>query len=1171
MSFYKRVKKINSHKDNRLSSIKGRKLNFHTPSSSQLSRNLGASVHQQPSSQQPDVIYQQHHPDNELTTHVRELANEVIDQIKSVNRRVDDLETNIDQQQFNVLQKTLTLNNTLPPPNESFEDFENEFNTRLNELSKEVNSIRNDLTKETPQPLSQDDIKPILSSYQEKFLSELNQLKEKLESQTLTADIIRSITSDMKRLKQDIIESEEIHRLKDLTSQQIVSLGAFNDKLDQTHNQLHHDINVTNQAVKDLTLTVNQIQSDLKTTQSTIANVKDETNESIQKVVAITNETIDSLKGFVATTNETIDSIQKSVATTNETVDSLKGFVATTNETVDSIQKSVATTNETVDSIQKSVATTNETVDSLKGFVATTNETVDSIQKSVAAVNQSISLVETTQQSSISTTKENLDLLRSEMSELISFVNSASKTFDDQTSEISRIDTQVSELAQKMEKHDSALLESISSSMTPEDKSVFATVVSSLDEIKQDVINVKGDVNVVKGDMSAVKGEVNIVKDGLDLTRKDVHDHQTTLGELKTLVGGVESEIRSIDDKVSQVVNQSLHTIVQNVSESLQKLETNTTESLQTLENKTQQKLDTFTDELTKLTQSTKEGETSLTERLTRLESDLSEEKVALEDALHVTENSLHSTADDIQGIKFQLGTMKYDMETQLAYEVGKLDSRITHAMSSSPNDVEGRLSEEIAALKSKVDENEQTVKSTVNSTIEHVNSTIDHVNTTLQSSLAEMNQSIEKLTEVVHVNEFTAEMSRDRVEKIKSDINSKQELIDELRQRLDQLSASLSNDMETLKQSVVYKDQIEEADVVADEFDDKITRIKAEFRSELETQVHKLQDEIDQLVDRKLSRLDTASPFEEKLNQEMMHYKEQVQSLRNYLQDMQAKQTVELSSIKEQYNTLSPLSRFEECQREIQSVEGRIATILSDLDQLQRDSKSSQAVTEEVRTSVNAQSIALEQIPTIKQNILQIEQKIDEIKQEFKSHVIESEQTVGKLDSLTSQVISIEKKSDELNEKTESAARRALDLSETCRLLDEEYKLISGTFKSQYDTLQRRYQELHTIMVSNMEETERGNQSVRELIDLHARIEHEYKELTSSYEQQQEAYKTSLQQRDDRLKLLEDQFKQQLDQVGSQLSNLQEQGDSSYSRTTHSARIEELAQPRHITQKKII
>jgi chromosome segregation ATPase len=1129
MSFYKRVKKINSHKDNRLSSIKGRKLNFHTPSSSQLSRNLGASVHQQPSSQQPDVIYQQHHPDNELTTHVRELANEVIDQIKSVNRRVDDLETNIDQQQFNVLQKTLTLNNTLPPPNESFEDFENEFNTRLNELSKEVNSIRNDLTKETPQPLSQDDIKPILSSYQEKFLSELNQLKEKLESQTLTADIIRSITSDMKRLKQDIIESEEIHRLKDLTSQQIVSLGAFNDKLDQTHNQLHHDINVTNQAVKDLTLTVNQIQSDLKTTQSTIANVKDETNESIQKVVAITNETIDSLKGFVATTNETIDSIQKSVATTNETVDSLKGFVATT------------------------------------------NETVDSIQKSVAAVNQSISLVETTQQSSISTTKENLDLLRSEMSELISFVNSASKTFDDQTSEISRIDTQVSELAQKMEKHDSALLESISSSMTPEDKSVFATVVSSLDEIKQDVINVKGDVNVVKGDMSAVKGEVNIVKDGLDLTRKDVHDHQTTLGELKTLVGGVESEIRSIDDKVSQVVNQSLHTIVQNVSESLQKLETNTTESLQTLENKTQQKLDTFTDELTKLTQSTKEGETSLTERLTRLESDLSEEKVALEDALHVTENSLHSTADDIQGIKFQLGTMKYDMETQLAYEVGKLDSRITHAMSSSPNDVEGRLSEEIAALKSKVDENEQTVKSTVNSTIEHVNSTIDHVNTTLQSSLAEMNQSIEKLTEVVHVNEFTAEMSRDRVEKIKSDINSKQELIDELRQRLDQLSASLSNDMETLKQSVVYKDQIEEADVVADEFDDKITRIKAEFRSELETQVHKLQDEIDQLVDRKLSRLDTASPFEEKLNQEMMHYKEQVQSLRNYLQDMQAKQTVELSSIKEQYNTLSPLSRFEECQREIQSVEGRIATILSDLDQLQRDSKSSQAVTEEVRTSVNAQSIALEQIPTIKQNILQIEQKIDEIKQEFKSHVIESEQTVGKLDSLTSQVISIEKKSDELNEKTESAARRALDLSETCRLLDEEYKLISGTFKSQYDTLQRRYQELHTIMVSNMEETERGNQSVRELIDLHARIEHEYKELTSSYEQQQEAYKTSLQQRDDRLKLLEDQFKQQLDQVGSQLSNLQEQGDSSYSRTTHSARIEELAQPRHITQKKII
>lgn len=150
------------------------------------------------------------------------------------------------------------------------------------------------------------------------------------------------------------------------------------------------------------------------------------------------------------------------------------------------------------------------------------------------------------------------------------------------------------------------------------------------------------------------------------------------------------------------------------------------------------------------------------------------------------------------------------------------------------------------------------------------------------------------------------------------------------------------------------------------------------------------------------------------------------------------------------------------------------------------------------------------------------------------------------------------------------------MNLSKLCESIENEYKSISANFKQQYDTLQKRYQQLHTIMVSNMEETERGNQSVRELIEVHTRIEKDYKDVTTSYEQQQNEYQESLKERDARLKLLEDQVKQQLDSVDSRLITLQhssEQGVGGVggvnSRARLSSRLEELAQPRQITQKK--
>jgi hypothetical protein len=139
--------------------------------------------------------------------------------------------------------------------------------------------------------------------------------------------------------------------------------------------------------------------------------------------------------------------------------------------------------------------------------------------------------------------------------------------------------------------------------------------------------------------------------------------------------------------------------------------------------------------------------------------------------------------------------------------------------------------------------------------------------------------------------------------------------------------------------------------------------------------------------------------------------------------------------------------------------------------------------------------------------------------------------------------------------------------LSSLYKTLDQNYTNVVKDFKSQFETLQKRYQQLHTIMVSNMEETERGNQGVKDLIELHQKMETEYKDMTITYEKQHDEYKQSLQDRDDKLRILETQVKNQINSIEGKLTNVQNKEiDVNNQRMS---RINELAQPRFITPKK--
>ena len=149
-----------------------------------------------------------------------------------------------------------------------------------------------------------------------------------------------------------------------------------------------------------------------------------------------------------------------------------------------------------------------------------------------------------------------------------------------------------------------------------------------------------------------------------------------------------------------------------------------------------------------------------------------------------------------------------------------------------------------------------------------------------------------------------------------------------------------------------------------------------------------------------------------------------------------------------------------------------------------------------------------------------------------------------------------------QLQEKTNQLSQATDELSQTTN----HHQLSIQTMSKQYETLQKRYQQLHTLLVSNMEDAERSNQSVRELIELHKKIETEYKDMVEMYDKQQTDYKNSLENRDNKLQQLESQVKEQLHTMENRITQLH----TTEPVVSRLSRIDELAVPRYITPKKI-
>ena len=1027
MSYYQKVKKSHSHNTHRLSSIKGR--NLGTRNSGGIS---GVNRLSPPSSSSQPIVYVNPSPDFSI----RELTDEqhrVMEQMKTVTRRVDNIETNMDQTQFQALQRQLSSYHALTPPSESLEDFEREYNQKLADMHEELQGLHMQLlqTKEDGDnntgenrevsrgllgpwktPDSEDAGKGATPTGAVSLQHDLEALKSEWQSE---------LQSNLQELKTDMQSQYQ----RDLQLIQSLWDGSSHPNVQQDLQSVKAQIQSQSQTLAGVTLQSKTVLDEI-TTQLNQLRLNAEAVAEMQKL------------GQSGITN-----VERSFSDIVTKVNSLEGLRDQITQLKHDMDLSISQSNQDLQSREAQWKTDlafqlQQVETKLASSVAQTQSSVAQTQSSVAELKVTIMGMETAGSS---------------------WKDTAFSTLGDQLKEVTTKLNALAEWQTKVELDDGI-------------KSKIVYLEASMDQNKQDVLAMISQLNVQQNIQSS-----------------NDHDSDPSL------------------TVHPQTTDRSLFDMFNPWADKLQQFQAQQEQQFKSLQAEVQ--------------------------------------------------------ASALQSIQIQVEELKSSLQNSVQFKVDEVKANLEGTVQAKVDEVKANLE---GTVQAKVDEMKEIVNTQTNELTDTLNATKE----SLQFQVDELSSNMK------HDNRLN------EVENIQKDIATKQSLMDSIQAQLSELIQTLAK----LKDDVVYKDQIEVADTVTDEFDDKLNQIKAMVQIEMDSKIQQTLTTLQGMIDQRMvgsedvlrrvvgsedilrKVVGSNVTLEKKISQEVLQYRQQIQTLNSYLQEFQLKNMDELKTMKEQYNSSvlntrdQVQSHIDDCQKEIQTVEGRLVSILAELEIVHQENKtvnlSVQARTEEAMAAVSdlkeGHSSLFAQIPPIRQEIMDIEKRIDAIKSEF-----------------TVQTQHTEEKFSTIEETSKQASQKTLEMSETCKLLDNQFQFISGNFKSQYETLQKRYQELHTISVSNMEETERGNQGVRELIELHTRIEQEYKDMTNSYEQQQKEYKMSLSQRDDRLQLLEDQVKSQLDNVDYRLTCLQDQsGDNSNGKSTLSARIEELSQPRHITPKKI-
>lgn len=210
------------------------------------------------------------------------------------------------------------------------------------------------------------------------------------------------------------------------------------------------------------------------------------------------------------------------------------------------------------------------------------------------------------------------------------------------------------------------------------------------------------------------------------------------------------------------------------------------------------------------------------------------------------------------------------------------------------------------------------------------------------------------------------------------------------------------------------------------------------------------------------------------------------------------------------------------------------------------------------------------EEVGRMRLRVKELDTRLSDVKSEIENR-IGQQQTM--LAEVQTKILDLEQAMEQARANQEKARLESLEILNVQRKLQEDHEARTAdfnshltSFNSQIDTLQKRYQQLHNVMVENMEESERSGESMQELLKLHRDMDLQYKQMMAMYESQHNEYKQALQEKDDKLMDLESQLSNQISAVEARIGAIKGMGNQV--QRQKSTRIDELAQPKHVTQK---
>lgn len=544
----------------------------------------------------------------------------------------------------------------------------------------------------------------------------------------------------------------------------------------------------------------------------------------------------------------------------------------------------------------------------------------------------------------------------------------------------------------------------------------------------------------------------------------------------------------------------------------------------------------------------------------------------------------------EYEWIKTKYDSLKAEYQYLIKELSSQFENRINSLTSTSKHEaIIKSLEKRIAELKAKASEEYGRLKSDHNKIITDVKNTLLDKIHEKQAKIKDLETQINIIYETTTKKTETSELKENL-----EDIIQKASIYT---QELENQSLRISKDFASRDQRINTLEKLiaeysSKAITTQDEIQNDYQKIIDALEKQMEIRLNELKATDEALLNQSQADYKQYEEMYQSLKEEyrvahedskarIVEKQEQIDALTKKLQVMEDKSTEEYKTIKQEHDSLvkdmKEHIRNEMVQRRehINHIEEKLSDLIQNStkhmkSQIQQLETASQEKDKRIQTLESETHKLFEQVNV---EVQKLSSEIDTINARLASAKEELQsQLVSQTFELDTNSQKIKKLEDKLQKSIETNAiikQQTTEILEMQKSLGEEHKSFNKKFNEQVGALQKRYHQLHTIMLSNMEEAEQGAQSVKELISLHHNLESEYKKVIQSYEEQHEDYKRSLQEKDQRLKSLETQVKEQLEQVEHRISTIGNEGrNSGHKQRT---RIDELAIPKHVTQKKVV